>query len=267
MRWSRYQTSLTDAQPVAWPWGILDVLGAYLVISLFPGIALALLESASPSVKSLGTLTAETLAIGTLLIWLRLRFSSRPLKRLFGNSSAPGHWQLWTGLRLGLIAGFITIPVILRIHLVSQLMTDYTHPTLDDLQKRVDLLLIVAQSFRAIVVASVVEELFYRGLLQGWLQRLQRHHLPPLESLLAGIDGEHQPPSASPSAPPVWPILASALLFALAHLNLGASAIPLFFFGLVLGYLFRRTGSLIPCIACHSLLNGYSIAVTLLSAG
>ncbi len=257
---------MTDAEPASWPWGILDVLGAYVVISLFPGLALALLKNASPSIQNLGTLTAETLAIATILIWLGLRFSAAPLKRLFGTPSPSGHEHRLTGIRLGLMAGFITIPVILRIHLISQFMTDYTHPTLDDLQKS-DLLLVVAQSFRAIVVASVVEELFYRGLLQGWFQRLQRHQLPPLESLLAGIDSQDQSPTARPSVPSVWPLLASALLFALAHLNLGASAIPLFFFGLVLGYLFRRTGSLIPCMACHSLLNAYSIGVTLLSTG
>lgn len=253
------------AEPASWPWGMLDVLGAYLVISLFPGVALALLQNASAGVKSLGTLVAEALALATLLVWLRLRFSPLALQKMFGAPHTSGHAKRIAAVQLGLLAGLITIPVILRIHLVSQIMTDYTHPTLDDLQNRGNLLLIVTQSFRAIVVASVIEEVFYRGLVQGWLQRLQRNHLPPLESLLAGVDSNNETQSTLPVEPSIWPILASAGLFALAHLNLGASAIPLFFFGLVLGYLFRRTGSLIPCIACHSLLNGYSIAITLMA--
>lgn len=266
IRWSKHRDSVMDAKATTWPWGILDVLGAYLVMALFPGVALALLQNTSAGVKSLGTLVAEILALATILIWLRLRFSTTPLKQWFSATPSEVRDSRLAGIGLGLLTGLIAIPIILRIHLISQIMTDYTHPTLDDLQNRVNLLLIVTQSFRAIVVASVIEEVFYRGLLQGWLQRIQRQQLPSLESLLAGVDSQPQKDDARPTAPSAWPILASATLFALAHLNLGASAIPLFFFGLVLGYLFRRTGSLIPCIACHSLLNGYSIAVTLLGA-
>ena len=269
---SRYAPALKSAVNAKWPWGVLDVLGSYLVIALLPAVAITILENASPGVKSLGTLFAELLALGAILFWLGVKYHASAVKRLFSLEARSDSGEVFppwmTKASLGLLTGLIAIPVILRIHVMSQVLNEYSHPTLEDMQSRTDLLLIVVQAIRAIVVASIIEELFYRGLLQGLLQRLQASATPSLESLLAGGGRQVLPVwKVADSPPPSWPIFASASLFALGHLNLGASAIPLFFFGLILGYLFRRSGSLLPCIACHSLLNAYSIAQILIISG
>lgn len=79
----------------------------------------------------------------------------------------------------------------------------------------------------AVLVAPWCEEIFFRGFVfPGLLRRL-----------------------------PVWPAATiSALLFALAHADLG-SFLPLALIGLALAYLRWRTRSLWPCVALHTLNN------------
>lgn len=60
-------------------------------------------------------------------------------------------------------------------------------------------------------------------------------------------------------APPIWPIFVSSAVFAAAHLGQGLAPVALFFFSLAIGYLYRQTSSLIPCIILHFLLNGFSM--------
>lgn len=80
------------------------------------------------------------------------------------------------------------------------------------------------------VVAPFAEELFYRGLLfQGLAQR----------------------------APFAVAASISALLFALAH-GLGV-VIPIFFLGLGLAYVYRRTGTLWASVTTHALVNAVSV--------
>ena len=85
--------------------------------------------------------------------------------------------------------------------------------------------------FTASVVAPVTEELFFRGLiLRGFLSR-------------------YSVPTA---------VLVSAILFGLIHLNPWqlVSAAEL---GLLLGWWFVRTRSLLPCVAGHALVNSTTI--------
>ena len=51
----------------------------------------------------------------------------------------------------------------------------------------------------------------------------------------------------------------TSALFAVMHLGQGLAPIPLFVFSLLLGYLYQRTGSLLPCIGLHMINNGYSV--------
>ncbi|HLY65447.1 MAG TPA: CPBP family intramembrane glutamic endopeptidase [Chloroflexota bacterium] len=83
------------------------------------------------------------------------------------------------------------------------------------------------------VLAPLVEELFFRGyVFQTFWQRRG----------------------------PWWSYLFSALLFAAAHANLPAAA-PIFVMGLMLAYLFRRTGSIVPGMIAHGLNNAISFSL------
>lgn len=54
-------------------------------------------------------------------------------------------------------------------------------------------------------------------------------------------------------------IVISSLFFSLLHLGHGADPIPLFFLALVLGYLYQRTGRLLPSVVVHFCLNTCSL--------
>jgi membrane protease YdiL (CAAX protease family) len=90
------------------------------------------------------------------------------------------------------------------------------------------------------VMAPLVEEMVFRGLLYGWL---------------AGQWGTTV----------AW--LLSSVCFAAAHVEL-AHVMLVFPLGLWLGWLRRRTDSLWPSLAAHMVNNGLAVAAaTLLDAG
>lgn len=62
----------------------------------------------------------------------------------------------------------------------------------------------------------------------------------------------------------IWPVFVASLVFALLHWGQGLAPIPLFFLSLGLGYLYRQTGSLIPPIIVHFVLNGLTMVMTLI---
>lgn len=85
----------------------------------------------------------------------------------------------------------------------------------------------VASLLLACVLAPLLEEMLFRGLiLRGFLARYGRWQA----------------------------ILASALLFGAAHVNIYQFMVA-FLIGLPLGWLYERTRSLIPCIALHAAYN------------
>jgi len=83
------------------------------------------------------------------------------------------------------------------------------------------------------VLGPIFEEIFFRG----FLYRCLRNYF--------GV---------------FWGILASALLFSLIHHNFMAF-LPIITLGVVLGYLVEKTGSLVPSIVMHIIVNSISVAV------
>jgi uncharacterized protein len=92
----------------------------------------------------------------------------------------------------------------------------------------------LATTLLACVIAPVVEEMLFRGvILRGFLQRYERTHA-------------------------IW---GSAALFGLAHLNVYQFVAALVL-GAISGWLYQRARSLVPCIALHA---SYNIALSLLA--
>lgn len=81
---------------------------------------------------------------------------------------------------------------------------------------------------RIVIIAPVVEELIFRGVIMSGFSRI--YH-------------------------PVFAIFFSALLFALFHLNPWQFPAT-FALGLILGWIRLRTGSVLACIAGHAIHNG-----------
>ncbi len=137
----------------------------------------------------------------------------------------------------------ITPPLLLLSGLLNSIVP-YEHPILDLLTRSRDPATLAAVGLSAVVAAPIGEEIFFRGVLQGWF-----------ESLAARRPGQRRPSAL--------PVAASALAFAAAHVGHGLGWIPLVGFGLAVGYLRAARGSLLPCIAVHAIFNAISVAIIL----
>ena len=92
---------------------------------------------------------------------------------------------------------------------------------------------------QAVLIAPVIEEVFFRGFLFGFLKNY---------------------------VPVGWAIVISAGIFALAHVNVGATA-QLWVLGLVLALAYEHTGSLLLAIGIHSCWNFITALNLLLEKG
>ncbi|MGL4806341.1 MAG: lysostaphin resistance A-like protein [Bacteroidales bacterium] len=81
--------------------------------------------------------------------------------------------------------------------------------------------------FKSIIVAPVLEEILFRGFLQKYLYRLKK---------------------------PFVAILVAALLFSLSHYEIN-KIFTTFLGGLLYGFIYYKSGSLLIAIICHSLHN------------
>jgi len=163
---------------------------------------------------------------------------------------------------------------------------EYTHPVLEMLRHA-----LFFTGFSVVLVAPFLEEFHFRVLFQGWLERI-RPGSPKLQ-LIQGdqrrqqsndrliedqalldedrpekerhesITPESTSQKNSPDRVPIWPLLVSALLFAVMHTGQGAAPYSLFLFAVGLGFLYRQTHSLIPCFVVHALLNLWSFSAAI----
>ncbi len=93
-----------------------------------------------------------------------------------------------------------------------------------------------ALAFLAVGIAPLAEELFFRGFI-----------FPGLSKRL-GYG---------------WGIVISAMLFAIAHLN-PASLAPIFILGILLAWLYKKTGSIWPCVLAHCTYNSIALILAAL---
>jgi membrane protease YdiL (CAAX protease family) len=109
----------------------------------------------------------------------------------------------------------------------------------------------------------VTEEFLFRGVLQGWLERvaLWTRRSRWENTAQAELPDDGAAPMAATRPLLVWPIVVSSLVFALMHYSHGVAWVPLFFFALALGYLFQRTGSLVAPIVLHVSLNASTMLI------
>ncbi|MBI1901723.1 MAG: CPBP family intramembrane metalloprotease [Planctomycetia bacterium] len=148
----------------------------------------------------------------------------------------------------GLVAALaVLFPVLgLNVLLVWVLEPTAQHPVIEMLLKSRDVLTFASLTFVAVAIVPPAEEFLYRGLLQGWLEKTAFPTSSP------GV----------PAGPAAWvALLGSSVVFAVMHSSAWPAPIPLFFFALVLGFLYQRTGSLWPSIVLHAVLNGTSLLI------
>jgi membrane protease YdiL (CAAX protease family) len=159
-----------------------------------------------------------------------------------------GLGQLRDDARLALAGLLLLLAPLLGLAAVLDRFVPYRHAIVDFLNAHRDPLSIGLVVFAAVVAAPVAEEFLFRRVLQGWLEGWLERSLAPEEPRWGGAAA----------------IGLSSLAFAAAHVGQGMAWAPLFFFGLVVGYLARQTGSIVPGIILHGLFNAVSVALVLL---
>jgi len=145
--------------------------------------------------------------------------------------------------RLAVAGLLLVLAPLLALAAMLDQFVPYRHAIVDFLNAHRDPLSIGLVVFAAVVAAPVAEEFLFRRVLQGWLEGW----LEPREPRWGGVTA----------------IGLSSLAFAAAHVGQGMAWVPLFFFGLIVGYLARQTGSIVPGIILHGLFNAVSVALVL----
>lgn len=225
------------------------------------------LEHAAASPQSVEMLTAVSVAvaIANIVVFVCMIVQMGLTQQSLLRRS--GLWPTWDDIRLGVVASFFILPPVLWLATLLEKLVPYEHSVFELIQRNPVPSVFWAMAFSAIAVAPIFEEFMFRMLLQGGGDRVIRRSQklsgrPPLKD--EEIASRDQVSADEVSADEVaswswWPVLISSLTFSMLHLGQGAAPIALFFFALALGYIYRQTGRLWPCITVHLILNTLSL--------
>jgi hypothetical protein len=217
--------------PLALLGGLAGALVGGLTIGLISAAAGASLSHPPPGVGIAETVVQDLAFVGAAVLFAGM--AGRPARRSdFGLRSA----RLWGAVGWLVLAwlAFLTFSA-----LWGAIVSDHSKQRLlHELGADRSTAGLVAAAALVTVVAPVCEELFFRGF---FYRALSNWRGPWLAAIITGLvfGGVH----AGPDTP-------AALL------------LPLAFFGFALCLLYRRTGSLYPCIALHVLNNCLAFGVT-----
>lgn len=140
----------------------------------------------------------------------------------------PARWiDAVLGLGIGFISQFALIPLYVPLVWLFDIEVDESARRVAD---RFDGYEQILLALLVVVIAPVVEEMFFRGLVQNQLQKL---------------------------VSPVIALVVASAIFAGLHFDL-VTFVGLFFFGLIAGLLFQRRG-LVAAIAAHAAFNGAAL--------
>ncbi|PIQ82305.1 MAG: hypothetical protein COV76_04330 [Candidatus Omnitrophica bacterium CG11_big_fil_rev_8_21_14_0_20_64_10] len=177
---------------------------------------------------SSGMTLAATLAIDGMIFLAAWRLLNRPaVPAADGNGPRAG--RFWPSVRLGMGTYFIFLPMlIIGMILLAAALEWLNHkpevqPVFEIYFKEERAAILGWLTLLVAVVGPVAEELFFRGLLYGWLR-----------SRIGIFRG----------------LLVSAFFFALLHGQVVAF-FPILALGLLLGWVYERSGSLAAPIAVH----------------
>ncbi|AUT01488.1 CPBP family intramembrane metalloprotease domain-containing protein [Nostoc sp. CENA543] len=244
------ESILAQNEDLAWatPWDgeiILQVfvVGFFFMGQLFVPFLLMLLPIPRPIVDI--RLQAASVLVSYLLVaggaLLVMYFSLKqffPLPRLWFKLQLRDNWFLW-----GFGGYCAALPIVIVVSLINQQLWQGqggSNPLLQLALESQDFVALGIFYVTAAIAAPLFEEVLFRGFL-----------LPSLTKYL-----------------PVWgSILASGLLFAIAHLSL-SEVLPLTALGIVLGVVYTRSRNLLAPMLLHSLWNsGTLISLFLLGSG
>ncbi len=226
-------------------WGLWDICKA-LIIFLFAQRLLLFAEifmfneapllADKPNLRLMLSATIADLAVISAILFYVLR---ERRQRIASLGLTPK--RFFINIRYGVLAYVGLMPVLAIVMFGTSNLFKYFNipvepqPVLLILKEETHIPSLVYMCFFTSLLGPVLEEIFFRGFLYGALKKR------------SGI---------------FWGIILSAVFFAYIHANL-ASFFPILCLGLLLAYLYERTGSLIPSITVHAIHNSLSLAFLL----
>jgi membrane protease YdiL (CAAX protease family) len=211
---------------------ILVYLTAALVISSLVQLVTGQTEGAATLV-AVGN-GAQLAGLGACLLVAATRFDGGVHRFCFGGEGLkPGLWSVTALVAILMALGLCpvvseaTVSVMVR---VAPGVEFRPHPTISALRDGTQPIgIVVALLAGAVLVAPLAEELFFRGVLQTYLVGQMRSR---------------------------WPaIVLAALAFGAVHYTQPYAVAALVLLGVLLGYAYERTGSLLPPVVIHALFN------------
>ncbi|WP_165072334.1 CPBP family intramembrane glutamic endopeptidase [Paludisphaera rhizosphaerae] len=154
----------------------------------------------------------------------------------------------------GFIAALIATPVVYIVQFLAvRFFSPESHPVEKMMKDHFSPATAILAFVSAVVLAPIAEETLFRGVLQGWLSRVFRNPFVPPED--SDTDELNEV---------CWPaVVLTSALFAALHIAQWPAPIPLFFFAMILGVVYQRTGSLLTAITMHGVFNGFSTLMML----
>jgi membrane protease YdiL (CAAX protease family) len=145
--------------------------------------------------------------------------------------------HFWRNAAVGFVAYFLAAPIVTFTNLIALQFFERTpHEIEKSIIESPTIPRFVEATIAAVVIAPILEELAFRGILQPWLRRI---------------------------VGPGPAVLLSSLIFAIAHFNAWPAPIALFVLALFLGFLAQRTTSLVPSMVLHATFNAANMAILL----
>lgn len=277
-------------RPVPWSgvWVLLPVL--VVVLTLYSAFLIDESQEAAvdpaEALRSIATGAAMQVMLAVAFLVVAVA-TSRPT---LGDLGIPTNWgDFFRCVRIGAIAWLAALlPVYTTAFLVMKVFGQAEkHPLIEMLVENPSSQLMLIGAIAAVIVAPICEEIIFRLLLQGWLEKWEdsvlgwRRPIVPTEVAVlpdsvgpdGGVIAESTPniaPTPAPDElPPQYglgglpygfaPIALSSMLFALAHAQVGTDPIPIFVLALALGFVYQRTHRIIPSMVTHALFNGMSL--------
>jgi uncharacterized protein len=216
-------------------WGLGDAALGWVLAQIGGAIAVAIVLAINDDTTDVEDLSLAWVAVAQLGLWIGLLGVPVVASKLKGHGPVRDYglrsegWDAPLGFAAGLLTQLLLIPLLYGpIFWLTDLdSSDLEDPARGLTDRATDSFGITMLILIVGIGAPIVEEIFYRGLLQRSLERRFG----------------------------VWPgILGSALLFGASHFQL-LQLPALVLFGIVLGLLAQRTGRLAAPIAAHIVFN------------
>lgn len=243
---------------------------------------------AEPATQTEAEVLAQLAVINTLLLILvpaLVRLTSGAAPADFGIDFR----RLKEPMAVGAVAALLMTPAVLAVQsLAIRIWPPHKHPVEDMILEEFTPAVALLAVLSTMILAPMIEELLFRGILQRWLTTMlsgrespsfSLDELQPVEQVAdAWVEDAPYRPSASEFQPPkpapvsrspgfsTTAILMTSYCFAAMHLPQWPSPIGIFLLSLALGAVYQKTGSLIASITMHGVFNGFSTVGLLLVA-